>query len=225
MSDLSPDPQRAARRVLVVPGLAVRGYAAQAVDALCRHGYDAELLDPPTWRGVPCDLRSYGAELARRIDDRDEPVSVLVGLSVGTQVAAAAATGTGLVDRLLLVSPTVDPALRSRARLMTAFLVTGEEGGPSLWHDQVPDWKRAGVRRILRGFASAVEVRLEEMLPDVRAELTLIHAEQDQLSSHHFAAGLAAAYDGRLLVLPGGNHSWPTGDQGRFVELMDELVA
>ena len=211
-------------RVLVVPGLAVRGYAATAVDMLRGNGYDAHLLDPPTWPGVPCDLRSYGEVLAAQVADRGQPVSALVGLSVGTQVAAAAAAGSDLVEQLLLVSPTVDPALRTRARLIAAFLFTSEENGPSLFGQQVPDWRRAGVARILRGFDSAVRVAIEELLPRVEAGVTIVHADGDQLSSHHFAAGLAAESDGRLLVMPGGKHSWPIDDPVRFRTLIDEVT-
>ena len=224
MSAPMPGPRPSAPRVLVVPGLAVRGYAATAVDTLRQHGCDAVLLDPPTWPDVPCDLRAYGEVLAAEIEEQEQPVSILVGLSVGTQVAAAAAASTARVEQLLLVSPTVDPALRSRPRLMAAFLFTGEKKGPSLGQ-QVQDWRRAGVRRILRGFDSAVQVPLEELLPRVEAGITVVHADGDPMSSHHFAAGLAAAADGRLLVLPGGSHSWPLDDPVRFRELIDELAA
>jgi pimeloyl-ACP methyl ester carboxylesterase len=93
-------------RVLVVPGLAVQGYADLAVGALRAAGLDAELLDPPAWRTVPADLELYGRQLGRRLHEDNRPVAVLIGLSVGTQAAAVAAAVAGRhVQALLLVSP------------------------------------------------------------------------------------------------------------------------
>lgn len=118
-------------RVLIVPGLAVRGYAEAAARQLCAEGHAAELLSAPAWQGVPDDLNEYGQQLADRIESEATPVDVLVGLSVGTQAAAVAASRTSWVENLLLVSPTVDPQLRTRCRLIGAWLVRKEPGGPT----------------------------------------------------------------------------------------------
>ena len=212
-------------RVLIVPGLAVRSYAEAPARALAEHGYEVELLEPPAWRGTPTDLRAYGARLAAAVDRHDRPVSMLVGLSVGTQAAAVAAAATERVERLLLVSPTVPPELRSRPKLLAQFFLGGNEhpDSPS-FGSQLPDWRHAGLSRILAGFSSAVDLHLEDVLTDVRAELTLVHADTDQLTSHAFAAALAADHGGRLVLAPDAPHSWPIGDHDRFLNLVDELM-
>lgn len=212
-------------KVMIVPGLAVRDYADPAVRVLQHRGHDAELLDPPGWRGSDCDLGLYGRHLADRIDADGLTVDVLVGLSVGTQAAAVAAAESTCVERLLLVSPTVDPAARTRGRLLRAWLLGKEVGGPSLWTQQVPDWSRAGVGRIYAGFSSAVELLLEDVLPDVSAEVTLVHGELDPITSHHYVARLAADHDCRLLLLANGTHSWPMRDEQKFAGLIEELTA
>ncbi|GAA3717411.1 hypothetical protein GCM10022204_41720 [Microlunatus aurantiacus] len=214
------------RRVLVVPGLAVRGYADLAVGALRAAGLDAELLDPPAWRTVPADLELYGRQLGRRLREDDRPVAVLIGLSVGTQAAAVAAAVAGRrVEHLLLVSPTVDPAKRSHRRLLAAWLKGEDHPDSPPLSQQIGDWRHAGAPRIFRGFSSAVRVRLEDVLPEVAAKITIVHAEADQLTAHSYAVDLAERVGGRLLLVPDAPHSWPIGDAGRFVTLVSELAA
>ena len=211
-------------RVIIVPGLAVRAYAEPAARALRARGHDTKLLVPPAWRGAAADLRSYGRRLADQLNQDGRTTSVLVGMSVGTQAAAVAATATDLVEHLLLISPTVDPAKRSRVRLVASWTAGEDHPDSPTWRSQVPDWSRAGLARIFRGFSSAIEVHLEDVLPDVDTDLTVVHADADQLTSHAYAAALAYANGGRLLLAPNAPHSWPTGDPDRFVRLIDELV-
>jgi pimeloyl-ACP methyl ester carboxylesterase len=82
---------------------------------------DARLLQPPAWRGVEHDLERYVRNLAADIDRAGAPVDVLIGLSAGTQAAAVTASGTDLVQRLVLVSPTIDPAYRSMIKQSKIF--------------------------------------------------------------------------------------------------------
>jgi pimeloyl-ACP methyl ester carboxylesterase len=212
--------------VLVVPGLAVQGYADVAVGSLTAAGFDAELLDPPSWRTVPADLQLYGRQLGERLRDENRPVAVLVGLSVGTQAAAVAAAVAGdRVQHLLLVSPTVEPAKRNRRRLLAAWLKGEDHPDSPQLSQQVGDWRHAGAARIFRGFSSAIRVRLEDVLPEVAAEVTIVHAEADQLTTHSYAVDLASGAGARLLLVPDAPHSWPIGDAGRFVTLVSELAA
>jgi pimeloyl-ACP methyl ester carboxylesterase len=211
-------------RVVIVPGLAVRSYAVPAARALAAHGQQVDLRPAPAWPGQASDLRRYGLDLAAELERSERPVDVLVGLSVGTQAAGVAATRLA-VGQLLLVSPTVDPARRNRLRLFNAWR-QGEDhpDAPSL-RQHFPDWWRAGPRRIYRGFVSAIEVHLEDVLSDVSAPVTVVHAECDTLSDHSYAASLADGPHRRFLVMTGASHSWPVGDHDRWTALIDELVA
>ena len=213
------------RRVVIVPGLAVRGYARGAAAALAQAGFEVDLLAPPAWHGEPTDLRAYGRRLAHRLETDGRRLAVLVGLSVGTQAAAVAAAETDLVDHLLLVSPTVDPSRRSRGRLLAAWLKKENHPNSPTLRSQVPDWSRAGVVQIYRGFTSAIAVPLEDVLSEVSTSVAIVHAEADQLTAHAYAAGLAAQHDARLILMPDAPHSWPVGDAERFVELIEDLTA
>jgi pimeloyl-ACP methyl ester carboxylesterase len=211
-------------RVIVVPGLAVHAYAEPPVRHLRDNGYDARLLSPPAWRGIDHDLERYGRNLAADIDREATRVDVLIGLSAGTQAAAVAASSTDLVKRLVLVSPTIDPAYRSMIKQSVVF-ARGDPHDKAAFVSQVPDWSRAGILRILRGFASAIPLHLEEILPKVQATVTIIHAEHDPLTTHSYASSLAQINGGRLVLMPGVSHSWPKADSARFLRFVDELLA
>ncbi|HWJ52578.1 MAG TPA: alpha/beta fold hydrolase [Propionibacteriaceae bacterium] len=212
-------------KIVVVPGLAVRRYAAAPVERLRQAGYEVDLRPGLAWRGVPVDVAAYGRQLGADIVAAGEPVDVLVGLSAGTQAAAVAAAVTPLVRRLVLVSPTFDPDRRSTGKMLASYLKPNPNENVPLFSEQLPDWSKAGLRRILRGFRSAVGLGLEDILGEVTAQLTIVHADYDQLTSYAFAAQLSADFDGRLLVAPSGSHSWPTKDPEGFLRLVNELVA
>lgn len=120
-------------RVLVIPGAVVRSYVQPAVDALYERGIEAHLLAAPGEPGSQADLGSYGMGLARQISGTD-PVEVLIGLSVGGQVAAvAASTAPSMVQQLMLISPTVDPQVRTVSRLLGRWLAGGRLERPELF--------------------------------------------------------------------------------------------
>jgi hypothetical protein len=50
----------------------------------------------------------------------------------------------------------------------------------------------------------------------VPADLTVVHAERDAITSHSYAAGLVAEHGGRLIVVPAATHSCPYRDVDRF---------
>ena len=213
--------------VLIVPGAGVRRYARPAVEALRGRGVAAWLLPAPGGAGGPADLERYGAELARRLaSDSAEPVELLVGLSVGAQAAAVAAAvlPPGRLRGLTLVSPTVDPRIRSTPRMLARWLAAGRLERPGLLAAQGPDWWRAGPRGLARVVRSSLRVRLEDVLPRVPAALAVVHAADDVICSHAYAAALAADHGGRLVVVPGATHSWPYADADRFADTVIGLL-
>ena len=213
--------------VLIVPGAGVRRYARPAVEALRGRGVAAGLLPAPGGAGGPADLERYGAELARRLaSDSAEPVELLVGLSVGAQAAAVAAAvlPPGRLRGLTLVSPTVDPGIRSGPRLLARWLAAGRLERPGLLAAQGPDWWRAGPRGLARVVRSSLRVRLEDVLPRVPVALAVVHGADDVICSHAYAAALAADHGGRLVVVPGATHSWPYADADRFADTVIGLL-
>jgi pimeloyl-ACP methyl ester carboxylesterase len=211
-------------RVLIIPGAAVRSYVQPAANALCDRSVEAHLLAAPGEPGVHAHLRSYGKELACQIS-RADSVDLLIGLSVGAQVAAVAATtAPSLVRHLMLVSPTVDPRTRTGPRLLGRWLVGGRLERPELLLEQGPDWRRAGLRHLSQVIRSALTVRIEDLLGNLSARLTVVHAENDAITSHCYAAELAADHGGELLIVPNATHSWPYADADRFASTVQGLL-
>jgi pimeloyl-ACP methyl ester carboxylesterase len=211
-------------RVLILPGAGVRGYVEPAADAVRRQGVDVELLPAPGSPEGAADLRRYGEALADRLRAA-APVDLLVGLSVGAQAAAVAAAGAGgRVAHLVLVSPTVDPTVRSARRLLARWLAAGRREPARLLLDQAPDWRRAGAASLARVVRSALAIRIEDEPLGAVGGLTVVHAEHDAITSHTYAAALAAAHSGRLLVVPAAVHSWPYRDADRFGDTVAELL-
>jgi hypothetical protein len=208
-------------RVVIVPGLAVRRYVLPAAEALRDRGVDACLLSAPGSPEAPADLHMYGRQLRARLDRA--PADLLVGLSVGAQAAAVAATNGG-ARRLMLVSPTVDPAARRPARLLGRFVAGSRLEPTRLGVEQAPDWARAGPRRLRAVERSALALRIEDVLPASRSSLSVVHAEHDAITSHAYAAALAGDHDGRLVVVPRATHSWPYGDPARFADLVETVL-
>ena len=195
-------------RVLVIPGAVVRSYVQPAVDALCDRGIEAHLLAAPGEPGSQADLRGYGTGLARQISCAD-PVELLIGLSVGAQVAAvAASTASSMVRQLMLISPTVDPQVRTLSRLLGRWLAGGRLERPELFLEQSSDWRRAGLRSLARVVRSALTVRIEDLLGNLSARLIVVHAEHDGITSHCYATKLAqttvvSCSSSRTLPIPG----------------------
>src|SRR5689334_14455141 len=134
-------------RIVVVPGAAVSSYVRPAVDALRARGMPADLARAPGAPGGPVDIRAHGRALGDELA-AGGPVDVLVGLSVGAQVAVAAATRTPSLRRLMLISPTVDPQARSGPRILGRWLAGGRLEPAHLLVEQLPDWRHAGPARL-----------------------------------------------------------------------------
>lgn len=213
-------------RIVIVPGLGVRTYALEGARRLRHAGHDVALLRAPAWWGTPIDLEAYGRVLAADLDARDERVDLLIGLSVGTQAAATAASAGDPVRRLLLISPTVDPRLRSLPRLLWTWWRGNQDHGEPGFAEQVPDWLHAGVPRLAAGFVATLRATpLEQVLPHVAARVTVVHAEHDDLGTAEWAQELARVGDGRFVLRAGAPHSWPASDADGFAAFVDEVLA
>jgi fermentation-respiration switch protein FrsA (DUF1100 family) len=118
----------------------------------------------------------------------------------------------------------VDPQARTAPRLLARWLGGGRVERPTLLREQAPDWRRAGPRRLAELVRSALILRIEDIVPDVAATLTVVHGENDLITSHAYAARLAADHGGTLLVVPRATHSWPYADADRFADTIQDVL-
>jgi hypothetical protein len=211
-------------RIMVVPGMAVREYARPACDAVAARGHRVDLLRAPSWRGLPVGLDDYGHRIADELERKQTDVDVLIGLSVGTQVVAAATTKTDRVKTVVLISPTFDPRIRSFRGTVRTYLERGEGDDQSDWGRQLRDWTHTDPVRIGLALRSAVNSPIEAVLPGVRAKLVTVHAEHDRMSRPEWVRSLAEDNGGRYHYQPGGKHSWPVEDVETFADFVDGLL-
>lgn len=197
--------------MVLVPGLAVLEYLEPTARALAADGWDVTLLRLPGWPGDKTTgrsdpvtaMRDLGGSVAAWTRQSGCADVVLVGQSIGTQVAAhAAAEVPGLVRFLVLAGPTVDPAYRSHRRLLGRWLRTAPHEPLRLAASQSRDWLRTGPRRIHRLLEAALEDSLESTLRSCEIPRLSVLGERDAMCRPSWAAELSC---GPVVVLPGAH--------------------
>lgn len=198
--------------MVLIPGLAVLEYLEPTARALAADGWDVTLLRLPGWPGDETTARSdqvtsmrdLGRSVAAWLRQSGRADVVLVGQSIGTQVAAhAAAEAPGLVRSLVLAAPTVDPAYRSHGRLLGRWLRTAPHEPLPLAASQSRDWLRTGPRRIRHLLGAALDDELETTLRGCEVPRLSVLGERDAMCRPSWAAALS----GRPLVLLPGAHA------------------
>lgn len=135
--------------------------------------------------------------------------ATLVGNSYGCQIAVElAARRPRMVERLVLVGPTTDPAFRTRRQQLARLLLDALREPVSLLGIAITDYLRCGPRRMLHGLREALEHPLEARLPLVAAPALVVRGLRDPLVSASWAARLASELPaGRLVIVPGVAHA------------------
>lgn len=207
------EPRPGVPEVVLVQGMAVADYLMPGLGSFTAWTR-AHLVELPGFAGSgepPHELDV--AEFARCVADwlaaHDLGRVILAGHSSGTQVAASAAEGHPDVAGVVLASPTVDPVARGRLRLLVRWRWDSRYEPPGLNDVHLPEWKRAGPRRLLH----IVKIHLHDALEDSVARLTVpllvIRGEQDRISTSTWGRALAATVDhGEYVQLPGA-HTFP----------------
>lgn len=223
--------------VVLVQGLGVSDYLLPGVGAL--GGWTrAHLLDLPGLSGGgdpphELDVPQYGRCVADWLRARipDAPV-LLAGHSSGTQVAAHAATDAAAhaaadaaadagdpaaaggpdVAGLVLASPTVDPVARGWVRVLVRWLRDGRREPSGLLAVHLPEWRRAGPRRILHLVRVHLADRLEDTLSRVDVPVLVIRGRRDVIGTAGWARELASLTTAGAYVEVDGAHAFPWRD-------------
>ncbi|GGE97316.1 alpha/beta hydrolase [Mycetocola zhadangensis] len=189
-----------------------RRYWAALTDSL---GFDGRVyaLDLPGFGDAPepdepLTMAEFGDLVAELVEREGIKRPVLVGHSMGAQVAVEAAARHPLAfESIVLISPTVNPAER-RATTQALRLVQ------DLWGAQ---WRvvgtgalyylKAGPRWYFTTLAAMMRHEVEKTLPRVRANTLIVRGSDDKLCPRGWVDRMVAAIPrSRLVEVPGTGH-------------------
>ncbi len=199
--------------VVLVQGMGVSDYLLPGLAAF-GEWTRAHLLELPGFAGSgdpphELDVREFGSSVDQWLHAQDLGAVILVGHSSGTQVAARAAVGHPDVVGVVLASPTVDPMARTLPKLLLRWRLDSRHEPPGLSESHRPEWKRAGLRRMVHIARVHLDDALEESVARLHVPLLVICGREDRISSARWGRHLATLVsDGRYVEVPGA-HTFP----------------
>lgn len=156
----------------------------------------------------PLSMEASGELLAELLVAEGIDRPVLVGHSTGAQVASeTAARHPELVDRLVLIGPTVNPRERSVMQQSLRFLQDVAVMNPKAMAVGLAQYTEAGPKWFAANLRPMVEHRLERVLPQIAADTLVIRGEHDRIVPRYWAEEIAALVPkGRYAEIPGSGH-------------------
>jgi pimeloyl-ACP methyl ester carboxylesterase len=194
-----------------------------------RHLVVAPDLPGYGWSSKPrhaLDVAGLGEALIATMDAAGIGRAILVGNSLGSQVAAqVAADHPDRVLGLVLTGPTFDPSEPSLLRQFGRLLADIPREWPSLWLEHIPDALLAGIPRVLETLRHAWNHRVESVLPGVRAPTVVVRGSHDPLAPRPWIRQAASLVPiGRALEIRGGGHAVTYGTPRAAARIVEELA-
>jgi pimeloyl-ACP methyl ester carboxylesterase len=154
-------------------------------------------------------LRAFAATAAAWLGAIGGDHAAWIGHSFGSQVAVQLAFDTpSVVEKLSLISPTVDPRQRSISRQLARLLVDSTREPPRLLSVLFRDYLRLGPRALLEIGQIAISDHVEEKLPSIDAQVLVVRGSRDPLVPQRWGVTIEKCLrHGRLVVIPGGTHA------------------
>jgi 2-hydroxy-6-oxonona-2,4-dienedioate hydrolase len=176
---------------------------------------------------LPETVEEQADVLAAWLRTTDRHPRAVVGNSMGAQTAVELAVRhPALVDRLVLIGPTVDRASRSLARQVGELLVDATVERPSLLLITVTDSFLTRRRAVNRYVEAALEHRIEDRIGSVTAPVLVVRGERDVLAPRRWIRELAdAAQDGQVAEVAGAGHACHHGRPRAVADLLVAVAA
>lgn len=135
--------------------------------------------------------------------------AVLLANSIGCQIVVDLALRyPALVERMILVSPTVDPRARSVFRQFLRLLLDVPREPLSLLPIVISDYLKAGLGRTAKTFAYAMQDQIEIKLPSVKSPALVVRGERDPVVPQRWAEDVTRLLPtGRLAVIKDAAHA------------------
>ncbi len=156
----------------------------------------------------PLSMPEAGALLAELLAAEGLDRPVLIGHSTGAQaVAETAARHPELVERLVLIGPTVNPRERTLAKQTARFLQDVAVLNPKVFALGIAAYAEAGPGWYVRNLRPMLEHRIELALPEIAAPTLVVRGEHDRIVPRYWAEEVAALVpDGRYVEVQGRGH-------------------
>ena len=203
-------------------------YRLQHSDALAARG-EVHLLDLPGYGRSPrpdreFSIADHAATVARYLADRGLDHPVVVGHSMGTQVAAQlAADFPDLVDRVVLIGPVVVPTARSLPKLAGLLLRDGLREPLRVTALAVHDYLfRAGVPYMIEQTPHMMHADLDAIAERVDAKALVLRGSDDPVVPHDWAFRLSGRFRQGWYVTVPGPHASMFAAPERIAGLIDE---
>ncbi|PZF64590.1 alpha/beta hydrolase [Curtobacterium sp. MCPF17_047] len=198
--------------IVMVHGIGMSHRSFLRVQTLLSQTHRTVSVDLPGFGGLTragrrFQVDEYADLVVRAVTARGISDLVVMGQSMGTQIAVAAALRhPDVVNSVVLVGPVVDDRRRSLPRLGAQLLLDCAIEGLRMNVIVFGDY----VRSIPQYARELLPMRDFRMLDSVRAltvPVLLIRGEQDPIAKHDWVERLVAAADaGALVELPGPHH-------------------
>ncbi|WP_196804447.1 alpha/beta fold hydrolase [Cellulomonas sp. URHD0024] len=192
---------------------------------------DTHAVDLPGFGGSPRPRRALSIEqlasaLGDRLDDLGGRRAVVVGHSMGVQVAVALAlVRPELVSHVVLLGPVTDPdraTALTQARDLCRDAVREPVSGNALL---LADFLRCGPRWYVAELPAMLTYPLLDAVRHVRCPVLVVRGSRDPVARGAWAARVSgAAGNGRLVEVPGARHLVQHTDPQRTAAAIGELV-
>jgi pimeloyl-ACP methyl ester carboxylesterase len=135
--------------------------------------------------------------------------AVLLGNSMGCQVIAdVAARYPALIERAVLVGPTMDRSGRTALEQGRRLLIAATRDHPALIGVQIRDLWSAGLRATLATMRYGLEDRIEANLPRISIPTLVVCGERDPIAPQRWAQEVTGQLRlGQLSIIAGAGHA------------------
>lgn len=217
--------------VVLIHGLIVSGSYFQPVANLMRAGYPVYIPDlPGVGRAQSAQywsLPSFTTRLATWMDVQGLQEAIIVGNSLGCQIATLLAESRpDLVRALVLISPTLDPAIRNVAHLLWRGIRDIPRERPSIWKIWIPDFFRTGFRRSMRMLREMFRDDQLARLGHLRKPSLLIGGERDPIIPPAWVRDMASRIPGgEAIIIAGAPHALNYSSPQDLVDAIERAIA
>lgn len=216
--------------IVFVPGLGLSGRSMLPTAQLLPLDFQVFVVDPPGCGDSDQPVGSIGitahaSMLAAWLSAIEFESAIWVGHSFGSQVAAELAVcHSQVVERLVLISPTVDPRARSMGLQLARLLQDAPREPVSLIPLLIRDYSKAGVRTLLRTGRVAVRDQMERKLPAIAVPTLVVRGDRDPLVPACWAGEVASLLPaGRLVVIPEAAHAIHYGAPHQLARAIEDF--